>query len=367
MKILSPVRSADEVLPLIEAGAEELYGGVLARDWRKKYTNIASINRREWSTSNIESYEELEEMVAIAHEHNARFYLALNALYTEPQHEQLKDHLERIRSIALDALIVADLGLMLTLREMKWHTEIHISTGGTTFNSETARFYHEEFGATRIVFPRHYSAREIVELSGKIDFMDKEAFVFNAGCKNIDGFCTYQHGVNEIVHKGSWQLPKMLGVDQAFYKGLRTLSPKTAVKITRALGGSPDSACLLNYDIAIRHGSGNREEERAAIEWLESAFNVYSGLDPCGACDFYQFQKAGLASVKIVGRENPTWKKVRDVTYLKSVLDHLKGSASEEEFIKFCRSQYKRVIGTDCLEWCYYPKVGKSQDEQVTV
>ncbi|MDQ7826778.1 MAG: U32 family peptidase [Candidatus Eremiobacteraeota bacterium] len=366
MKILSPARGPAEILPLIEAGAEELYVGVLASDWRKKYTNIASINRREWSSSNIESYEDLEEVVRIAHEHKARVFLALNALYTKPQYEQLLEHLDRIRAVPLDALIVADLGLLLTLKEMKWPTEIHISTGGTTFNSETARFYHEEFGAERIVLPRHHTADEIVHLAKTIDFMEVEAFIFNAGCKNIDGFCTYQHGTNEILHKGSWQLPKKFGIDQAFFKSLRALTPQMAVKFTRALGGSPDSACLLNYDIAIAKGSGNKEEEEAAIKWLESTFNVYSGLDPCGACDLYRFHRAGVVSVKIVGRENPLWKKERDVRFLRGCLDHLvEKRPSQGDYEKFCREHYRKVIGSNCLDWCYYPRTG-SQREKVT-
>jgi len=60
MKILAPLNSPREIRPLLEAGADEIYCGVLAREWKDRYTNVGSINRREWSTSNLNTYQELE-------------------------------------------------------------------------------------------------------------------------------------------------------------------------------------------------------------------------------------------------------------------------------------------------------------------
>lgn len=40
MKLVAPISKVEEVLPIIEAGADELYCGVLPLEWYKKYTNL---------------------------------------------------------------------------------------------------------------------------------------------------------------------------------------------------------------------------------------------------------------------------------------------------------------------------------------
>jgi len=356
MKILSPVNKPEEVIPLAEAGAEEFYMGVLDAAWRKKYTNVGSINRREWSTSNLNSYEELHSAVSDAHKMGARVFLTLNALYSAHQYESLKKNLEEIRKSEVDALICADPGLLLLLKETGWDREIHMSTGATVFNHRTARFYYE-MGAQRIVFPRHHNVGEIVTLAQNIDFMDCECFIFNSGCKNIDGFCTYHHGVNEILHKSAYKLPKKLGLDYAFLKTLRTLPSAMSSKITRVCNLKSDSACLLSYNVKPEIKDGwTKDQAKRAKKWLESTFNLYSGLDPCGACDMPQLIDAGIISVKIVGRENPTYKKIMDVKYLKRMLDLWdKNDISRKEYRQEAVKIYREIFGAPCKEWCYYP------------
>ncbi len=223
-------------------------------------------------------------------------------------------------------------------------------------------------GASRIVFPRHHNVEEIVRLARAIDFMEKECFVFNSGCKNIDGFCTYHHGVNEILHKGGYKLPKKLGLDYAFLKTLRALPSGISTKIARACNLKSDSACLLRWKVKAE-SKGEWEEEKIsrAVKWMESTFSLYSGLDPCGACALPDFIGTGLDSVKIVGRENPTYKKIMDVKYLKRMVDLWeKGGISREEYIQEAKKAYREVYGSSCREWCYYPisrKNYKSEEE----
>ncbi|MCE1246950.1 MAG: U32 family peptidase [Firmicutes bacterium] len=357
MKILSPINNPDEVTPLAEAGALEFYAGVLDTAWRQKYTNVGSINRREWSTSNLTSYDDLDRAVKDAHKAGAKLFLTLNALYTAHQYEALKKNLEQIMKIPVDAVIVADPGLLLTLKEMNWDKEIHMSTGATIFNHRSARFYHD-LGATRVVIPRHNNLKEIAAMAEKIDFMEKECFIFNSGCKNIDGFCTYHHGVNEILHKDSYKLPKKLGLDYAFLKMLRTLPHAASCKLARACNFKTDSACLLSWNVKPEIvGSWSENQAKKAREWMESTFSLYSGLDPCGACALPAMKEAGIVSLKIVGRENPTYKKIRDVKYLNTMINILNNEKlSSEEYKKEAKKHYREVYGADCKEWCYFPE-----------
>lgn len=355
-KVLSPLNNVNETIPLAMAGAGEFYVGVLDSAWKSKYTNVGSINRREWSTSSLASYEELNQVVKDAHSLNAKVFLALNALYTAPQYDALEKNIEEIMKIDLDAIIVADMGLLLTLKSMGWKKEIHMSTGATIFNHRTAKFYHR-MGAHRAIIPRHNNVKEIVNLAEAIDFMDRECFIFNSGCKNIDGFCTYHHGVNEILHKNAYKWPKKLGLDYAFLKALRILPHGISNSIARKCNMKSDSACLLNYRVTPEIiGDWQTEQAENAKKWLESTFNIFSGLDPCGACDLPDIIDAGICSIKIVGRENPTYKKIMDVKFLSGMVDlWKKGGISREEFREEAKNRYRKIYGVPCREWCYYP------------
>lgn len=354
MKIMSPLSKASEVEPLLAAGADELYCGVLSSAWRKDYTNMASVNRREWSVSNLTTMEQLEEVVHKAHAHGGKVNLTLNALYTEPQYPLLLKQLEALRRIPLDAVIVADLGLLLTLRQLHWEIPVHISTGATVFNVSAAKFF-KALGGVRVIFPRQNTVAELLDLARKVDFMETEVFIFNSGCKNIDGFCTFQHGSNEILKGKLWKIPKALGLDYKILKALRRCPPACARAVTRSFNFMPDSACLLNYQVEVAQG---REEPLAsrAASWIASTFNFFTGLDTCGACSLYHFKPAGITAVKIVGRENPTAKKLQDVKFLKSCLNYLDSQPSWESYQAFAREEYQRIFKTSCHNWCYYPE-----------
>jgi hypothetical protein len=106
---------------------------------------------------------------------------------------------------------------------------------------------------------------------------------------------------------------------------------------------------------ALKGDPGGAEK---AVKWLRSTFQVYSGLDPCGACALWDLNRAKITSLKIVGRENPTWKKVRDVKYLRRMIDYLENTTfSKEEFRVTAREEYEIHYGASCRQWCYYPEV----------
>jgi collagenase-like PrtC family protease len=59
-------------------------------------------------------------------------------------------------------IIVNDIALLLILREKKYSKDIVISTGGTTFNADTVRFY-KSLGAKRIILDRQLSVRTLLK------------------------------------------------------------------------------------------------------------------------------------------------------------------------------------------------------------
>ncbi|MCK5393081.1 MAG: U32 family peptidase, partial [Candidatus Omnitrophica bacterium] len=160
IKVLAPINRPEEVEQIIKAGADELYCGVLPENWKQRYSNIASPNRREWTSANLSNFGQLREIVKTAHSYGVPVYFAVNAFFTEQQYPLIMSHITEAKAAGVDALIVADIGLMLNIKEANLDINIHISNCGTAFNSETVEFYRD-LGASRIVLPRQLMIDEI--------------------------------------------------------------------------------------------------------------------------------------------------------------------------------------------------------------
>jgi len=322
MKILSPVDKAGEVEALISAGAGELYCGLLMTDWHDKYI-AGALNRRPGSGANFTKYDELASCVEIAHRRNVPVILTVNEHYYTPgQYPYLMDYINRISGIGVDALMVADLALLLTLREKQIRPKIYISTGGTVFNSGSVKFYRE-LGASRVTLPRHLNLKEIKAITNNIKGIETEVFVLNSRCPYVDGFCTFQHGL------AGPNIPLLY-----------------------------QNACMLPYDISV---GAVDETSQAEISGRRQHIweTVHVDDHPCGACALYDLAKMGITAVKIVGRGNATERKVADVKFLKSLLDYLeREKPSQVAFRKVAQESYQKTYGRPCRQHlCYFPEI----------
>ncbi|MCK5009399.1 MAG: U32 family peptidase [Deltaproteobacteria bacterium] len=338
IKILSPVSRCDEVEDVIAAGADELYCGILLDDWIKGYTVSASLNRRQedntilGTSPHFKSFEELKESVEIAHSRSVPVILTLNEhYYSKDQYPYLLSYVDKVLEAGVDAFIIGDVAFILSLRERGISTDIHISTAGTAFNSETVRFY-QELGASRVILPRHLTIEEIESIASEVSDVELEAFILNSRCANIDGFCTFQHGLADLF-------------------------PDEKVKEQYL------NACMLPYKISVYPDAKVESDSdiKEKISWERQS--IWSALHiddrPCGACALFEFSKIGLHGVKIVGRQNAKSKKIKDVIFLRTLIDSLsEKNPSKEEFRKFSRRLYQETYEWPCLIFkCYYPSV----------
>ncbi len=340
VKIISPLSTIDEVEPLVQAGAGEFYCGVLPADWRESYSVAASLNRRQEDTPVIntsphfESFEELDTAVASAHRLGVPVFLTLNEhYYSHGQYPYLRKYIERGLASGVDAFIAGDIGIIQTILDMNNGVNIHISTAGTAFNSKAVHFYRD-LGASRVILPRHLSLEEIGRIAANVSGIELETFILNSRCANVDGFCTFQHGLAEFAPPEA---------DRRDY----------------------ENACMMLYKISatVKGLSGDEADRvlKEKISWERQHFWSACHIDdqPCGACSLYDFEQMGIAGVKIVGRGNPTPRKVRDVDFLRQVLDYLRGQKpAVKQFRAMVQNLYKKLYNSPCLIFkCYYPSV----------
>ena len=358
VNIMSPLNRVSEVDPLIEDGATCFFAGVMPPEWRERFTNMASPNRREWKSSNFLDYPTFGEAIRRANARGVPVYMTLNALYTESQYDRMEDMARRAADIGVAAFIVADTGMFLRLAELDLGVPLHASTGCTIFNRRSAELFIR-LGASRITLPRHNTVAEICELTRQVAPIPTDVFIMNSGCKNIDGFCTFHHGENEVQVGRTWDILKNAGADHYLLQAMRRLPESMTESISDLSMFGSISACFLPYEIRdVSPLDIPDEVRRRAEKNVRKSFNFFSAMDHCGACAVPALKKAGVDAIKIVGRNHPTSKKRKDVRFLREVLDLIERSPDGEPEPAEIIALHHRYFKADCGDLCYYPEVG---------
>jgi len=358
MNILSPFSKVDEVEKLIKAGANELYCGIYSEKCKGTFSILAGMNRNEIVSANLKNFNELKRSIEIAHSYDVPVFLTMNGLYNQKQLDYAIEEIKRAINYNIDYLIIADMGLLLSLKKMDLGINICVSTGGTAFNSETIELY-KDLNASRIILPRHLSIKEIKKISQTIKGIELEVFILNAFDDNIDGFCTYHHGLKEI--KKPRNLYSFIRSNELIRRILKK-SPNLLVNlIRRAKSMGLENACSLYYDVDVdlTNKKISSFNKKYALLRLKNNFCFDTILHTaCGGCAIYDFHKMGIKSLKIVGRENDISKKMKDIMFIRAISDDLSKNYSKSQFIEKTRLRYKEAYKQNCrLNRCYYSSV----------
>ena len=117
-----------------------------------------------------------------------KFYLVSNIL---PHNAKLKTYLEDmapVMDLKPDALIMADPGLMLMIRERWPDMPIHLSVQANTVNHAAVKFWRS-VGVSRVILSRELSLDEVAEIRQECPDTELEVFVHGALCIAYSGRC----------------------------------------------------------------------------------------------------------------------------------------------------------------------------------
>jgi len=343
-KITVPFREKQEVNALIAAGADELYCGYLPAAWKNRYTGLEF--ERKGIGSNFTNLKQLKQAVELAHNRQTPVFLTLNGLYVYSQYPVLLKIVKQLEQLELDAFIVADLGLLLALRRMGTPKQIHISTGGTVFNSQAVDFY-QGLGASRIILDRQMSLEAIRELSAAHPGVGFEAFIFTTLCAFIDGYCTFLHTYGAD------------SVEQIAQKRCREAG-RLQIGTTYDQPGAQGDVCKLKFSVQTFNSKLNKKTDLSYIKpvfYKQLADNI-----ECGACALYDIAQTRVKSVKIIGRQFLPEERLRDLRFIYSALDVLRKNkhTPRQEFIRQVQQLYRQTFkakGRCRGNNCYHPEV----------
>jgi len=331
MKIIAPVSRIEEIDLLAAAGADEFYCGVVPREWVERF-GTSGVSRRLFA--NLTGYDDLARAVDSAHRLGRRLSLALNAQhYSAEQHDALLELLRRYDTMGGDAVIIGDAALLGLLDGNDYRFDIHVSSIAACRNREAAQLYRD-FGATRIILPRNVDLSEMKSLAHDLPDLEFEAFILNDGC-------VFEEGVCHTIH-----LPGHLGgpicMDEYRYEYRRIDGADlTADEMARFEGNETDYRSWLWY----RFGCGFSVTEEGYP------------FGPCGLCALSQMREAGVAAVKIAGREAPSERKVRSVELVRRVIDEMDAADDEAAVARFAVGLRKQSEHCATGYMCYYPEV----------
>ena len=130
----------------------------------------------------------LKQGIRYAHERGAKVLIALNTYPQSDNWSRWTAAVDRAADYGVDAIILADLGLMDYARRAHPDLRLHLSVQGSATNYEAINFYRERFGIQRAVLPRVLSLAQVEQVVTHTP-VEIEVFGFGGLCVMVEGRC----------------------------------------------------------------------------------------------------------------------------------------------------------------------------------
>ncbi len=173
-ELLSPAGLIKNMRYAFAYGADAVYAGLPRYSLRVRNNDFRLPN--------------LEAGINEAHESGKKFFVATNILPHTAKIKTFMDDMAPIIALNPDALIMADPGLIMMIRE-KWpDMPVHLSVQANTLNSPSVKFW-QSVGVERIILSRELSLNEIAEIRDDCPDIELEVFIHGALCIAYSGRC----------------------------------------------------------------------------------------------------------------------------------------------------------------------------------
>jgi len=173
-ELLLPAGSLDKMRAAYDFGADAVYAG------QPRYSLRARNNEFK--------LEQIQQGIQEAHARGKKFFVTSNLVaHNDKIRTYLRD-IEPVIALQPDALIMADAGLIMMVKD-KWPDQvIHLSVQANTTNWAAVKFW-QKMGVERIILSRELSLDEIEKIRQECPDMELEVFVHGALCIAYSGRC----------------------------------------------------------------------------------------------------------------------------------------------------------------------------------
>lgn len=187
IELLSPAGDKERLFFAFLYGADAVYLGGPKYGLRANATNF--------------TLEELSKWVKYAHDLKKKVYVTVNIVFHDEDLEGLKEYLEYLEEIEVDAIIISDPIVLQIIEENDIKLKTHLSTQASTLNSRAAKFFINR-GVERIVLAREASKKDIARIKAETG-IDLECFIQGAMCTSMSGRCVLSnYATNRDSNRG---------------------------------------------------------------------------------------------------------------------------------------------------------------------
>ena len=289
MELLAPAGNFEKFLTALHFGADAVYLAGNRFGLRAFAGNFSD--------------EEMQEAVKIAHSFGKKVYITLNIIAKDEDFDGLKEYLEFLQDIKVDAVIVADIGVMEFVRKYAPKIDIHISTQANIINSYTAKFF-ADLGVKRLILARELSLEQIKNLRKNLPKeVEIEVFVHGAMCMAYSGRCLLS---NYLTGRDSNH-------------------------------GECVQACRWKY--YVREVSRDDELE---VQEDEKGSYIFNSKDLNMLSHLQELKDAGVDSIKIEGRMKSSYYVATVVNAYRMALDMLPERPTEELEKELLKASHRR-------------------------
>ena len=174
-ELLAPAGDRERLLMALRYGADAVYLAGRRFGMRSSAVNFTD--------------EGLREAALLCHDQGAKLYVTCNTLPREDELKALPPYLEFLQDAGVDALIIADLGVLEYAKRYAPRVARHVSTQLGVINSATANQLFE-LGADTVVLARETPLEDIRRIRANTPAeLRLEAFVHGAMCVSFSGRC----------------------------------------------------------------------------------------------------------------------------------------------------------------------------------
>jgi putative protease len=174
-ELLAPAGTLKNLRYAIAYGADAVYAGMPRYSLRVR-------------NNDFDTLSQLKNGIDEVHAAGKQFFLATNVLPHNAKVKTFIRDIEPIVELGPDALIMADPGLIMLVRERWPELPVHLSVQANTVNYASVRFW-QSLGLSRVILSRELSLDEIAEIRQQCPEMELEVFVHGALCIAYSGRC----------------------------------------------------------------------------------------------------------------------------------------------------------------------------------
>lgn len=188
-ELLVTPRHVDDIVPLIEAGAdafiigEQQFGLRLAGEFSRR---------------------DVKQSIELAHKSGKKVYIAINAIFHNEKIDELSDYISFLKDVNADAIVFGDPAVLMVAKEIAPSIPLHWNTETTATNWFTCNYWGRK-GAKRAVLAREINMDAIVEMKehAKVELevqVHGMTCMFQSKRSLLGNYFQYQGKTMEIEH-----------------------------------------------------------------------------------------------------------------------------------------------------------------------